>query len=467
MSNYEFNYICTIDAYVAALGALKFSPELAADTETYCLPEWEGKGGSALDPHTGRISVLILKGKKTVPYVFDILWLQSLGCDFTGLKDLMLSRKYLLWHNARFDLKFLYSTFGFMPENIRDTLIYSKLLGNATGSKAAQVLGHGYADLCREYLNVHIAGKKEEQTSTWYLDLPSRNLENEWWLKKIEYAANDVNYLFQLEKIMRPALVNSLPDSPLTHSSNQSPRWGLDMQKVLEIELQYVVIAAEIEYRGIGVSRPTLEAYQEGVSQEVKRLGAQLCVDLEIETPIQDWSGELVPTAATLKRLRSSSGLLDAVHKALNLKKIDNTQKATLTRLLDIIDKLYAMDNSEDKDGATVSKDNLDQILIDEEEFNLFSELKLFELGSLKELCPIIHRIVEFKKYVKQEGMNLLKYINPATGRIHYTLTTIGAATNRSSCSSPNLQQVTGRVSVPMEMPLDQAWVGTCKEISL
>jgi DNA polymerase I-like protein with 3'-5' exonuclease and polymerase domains len=462
----KFEYVTTPQQYLDCLRVLGQSTCLAADTETYCLPEWEGKGGSALDPHTAKISLLILKGKKTIPYVLDILWLEEHQVDFEPLKQLLLNIEYTLWHNARYDLKFLQSTFGFMPENIRDTMIYSKMLGNATGSKAAQFTGHAYADLCREHLNVHISGKKDLRESTWYLPVSHRNLDNEWWAEKVTYAANDVKYLFPLENILRPAITNPLPNSPLLGSNNNEAEWGLGAERLLEIELQYVVVAAEIEYRGIGVSKPMLEAYQQEVSQRVKQLGAELCIDLGIEEPILDWTGELVPTPDTLKKLRSSSGLLEAVNRALKLKQIDNTQKATLTRLLDIIDRLF-VDQSEDKEGNIVGKERLGEILINEDEQDLFSELEMFEMGRLKEISPIIAKIVDFKKYTKQEGMNLLKYINPVTGRIHYSLTTIGAATSRSSCQRPNLQQVTGRSTVEIEIKEEDAWHPTCVEVLL
>lgn len=98
-SNYK--YVTTPIEYKAALKELSAANEVAADTETYCLPEWEGKGGSALDPHTGRVSLLILKSRESSPYVFDILWLQHYQVDFTLLKDLLESVEYSLWHNAK------------------------------------------------------------------------------------------------------------------------------------------------------------------------------------------------------------------------------------------------------------------------------------------------------------------------------------------------------------------------------
>jgi hypothetical protein len=280
------------------------------------------------------------------------------------------------------------------------------------------------------------------------------------------YAANDVQYLFKLEKILRPAILNPLPDSPLTQTGNVN-QWGLGMEVALQMELEYVVLAAEVEYRGIGVSKHTLEQYQIEVEAKVNELAAELCEDLNIEKPSISWDGRLCASPNTLRKLRSSAGLLSVIQKAFEMNKISNTQKSTLTRLIDIIDKLFEDTGGETSEGEFVNKSKLEAIFIDEEEQNLYQELELFEMGRLHEISPIIKKIVDFKMYMKQAGASLLPFINPCTGRIHYNLTTIGAATSRSSASNPNLQQITGRVGALVEMNINQAMKPTCKEISL
>lgn len=96
----KFIYITTLEDYNTAIKTLCACPELAMDTETYALKQY-GSRASALDPHTGRISLLQLKGRKGKTYIFDIIWLTELGADFSVLMKLLQSREYLLLHNAK------------------------------------------------------------------------------------------------------------------------------------------------------------------------------------------------------------------------------------------------------------------------------------------------------------------------------------------------------------------------------
>ena len=445
MTKVKFDYIKTKIKYVQSLALLKGEEQLVIDTETYALPEY-GLKGSALDPHTGRISLMILKGRTTIPQVLDILCLEKEETDFDLLKDLLYSREWLLFHNSRFDLKFMQSTFGWMPTNVRDTLIMAKLCSNATGSKVGKVTGHGYADLCRDYLDIHITGKSTLRESTWYIELGKRTLENEWWLEKLEYAANDVQYLFELHDIMYPVLTEPLPHSPLTKTGNRSESWGLGMQEVLAREFKYIICVARREYLGLPVSKEMMQVIQAATQEKLEEIGAQLCYDFDLDLPKPDWQGIPKPSEKSLKTLRSSSGMAECVRKALQYKKLDSVQADTLKRLLEIIEILSAAPR-EDTEGNLIDSHSLVS-WIDEEEENLYRELEDIERSILISACPIMQRVLDFKTMAKQAGMNLTKFINPVTGRIHPSFDQLGASTGRSACSSPNLQQVSGKTPI-------------------
>ena len=168
----DYLYITNQQEFDEALSLLTPGEPLAKDTETYALPEF-GARGSALDPHTGRISILIIKARESIPLVFDIVWLEHNKVNLQPLHDVLLNAQYLLAQNAKFDLKMFQSTFGYMPSRVRDTMIMAKLIGNATGSKANMSSGYGYADLCRDLLDVHITGKKDLRESTWNIGFNS------------------------------------------------------------------------------------------------------------------------------------------------------------------------------------------------------------------------------------------------------------------------------------------------------
>ena len=456
-----FEYITSLDAYSTACRFHFGSQRLAVDTETCVREQWLTKKGSALDPHTGRISLIIIQKPKSLPYVFDLFHLEAAGYNPQMLIDVLESTvEYQLGVNYKFDMQFMKGTLNYMPERVKDVLIMGKLISNATGSKVGKGHGHSYADLNREYLNVHITGKKDLRTSSWGLGLSARILDSEWWYEKILYAANDVKYLFQLHDIMERAICDPLPNSPLLGWNGDSGSYGLGMDRVLKRECEFIPIIAEMEYGGMPVSLETMTLYQEGVTEALEDCGVYLSRELELDTPIRNWEGRFVPTNKALKMLRSSTGLLDILQKAINMKKISDVQGVTLKRMLDIIDLLHSF-NKEDTGGdgeSGVEDTGVEDIFINSDEENLFGELTIMEESELLAISPVVKSILEFKKLTKQEGMDLRKFINPVTGNIHPKYDQLGAATSRC-CIAAGMKvlvkntrcRVTG-IEVPIEL---------------
>ena len=456
-----FEYITSLEPYAAACRFLFGSQRLAVDTETCVREQWLTKKGSALDPHTGRISLIIIQKPKSLPYVFDLFHLEAAGYNPRMLIDVLESTvEYQLGVNYKFDMQFMKGTLNYMPERVKDVLIMGKLISNATGSKVGKGHGHSYEDLNREYLNIHITGKKDLRTSSWGLGLSARTLDSEWWYKKILYGAGDVKYLFQLHDIMEKVICDPLPSSPLLGWNSDSSSYGLGMDRVLKRECEFIPIIAEMEYGGMPVSLETMTLYQEGVTEALEDCGVYLSRELELDTPIRNWECRFVPTNKALKMLRSSTGLLDILQKAINMKKISDVQGVTLKRMLDIIDLLHSF-NKEDTGGdgeSGVEDTGVEDIFINSDEENLFGELTIMEESELLAISPVVKSILEFKKLTKQEGMDLRKFINPVTGNIHPKYDQLGAATSRC-CIAAGMKvlvkntrcRVTG-IEVPIEL---------------
>ena len=204
-----------------------------------------------------------------------------------------------------------------------------------------------------------------------------------------------------------------------------------------------IPVTAEMEYEGLPVSKKVMTAFQRAVSEELQTTAVWLSRELGLDTPQTDWEGKEVASPKALKVLRSSTGLLELIKKALDFKKIDNVQAQTLSRMLDILDALYRIKGDSDTEEGTG-----EDIFVDEDEARLYEELTLLEHSELVATKPIIGKILDFKRLVKQEGMDLRKYINPATGRIHPSYSQIGTATARLSCASPNSQQISNKTKV-------------------
>ena len=191
----KINYIDNIPQYNKVLGLLSTFKELACDIETYIPLEYKGVyGDKALNSHHSKISTLQLKSKDNDEvFIFDVFLLEKLNYDSTLLRDLLQSRECLVIHNASFEAKFFKKYWGVYFNNLWCTRVASQLISNALGSKFTKsASGHSLDCLVLDYLNTELKGKGTVQIEDWL----ARPLTKE----KLDYAATDVLYLFELRK---------------------------------------------------------------------------------------------------------------------------------------------------------------------------------------------------------------------------------------------------------------------------
>lgn len=110
---------------------------------------------------------------------------------FYLIKLLADSQVKKIFHHAVFDLRFMCFKWNVLPQNIACTKIASKMLDSS------RTEGHSLKLLLSEYLNVQI--DKRLQLSNW----STNNLSNE----QINYASNDVLYLFDLLSVLEEELL--------------------------------------------------------------------------------------------------------------------------------------------------------------------------------------------------------------------------------------------------------------------
>ena len=112
----------------------------------------------------------------------DVVQIPPRGADAPNLKRLLADKTLLkIFHFARFDLAFLFKTFGVMPEPIYCTKIASRLARTYTDK-------HGLKDLVREVLGQELS--KQQQSSDWGAPELSE--------AQVAYAAADVIHLHAL-----------------------------------------------------------------------------------------------------------------------------------------------------------------------------------------------------------------------------------------------------------------------------
>ena len=184
-----------------------------------------------------------------------------------------------------------------------------------------------------------------------------------------EYAGEDADVTMQLKQVFEPELKET------------------GVQKVFsEIETPLVRVLADMEYAGVKIDVPGLEAYSKQLNDDLIRL-----------------EEEITDLAGTSFNIGSPKQLGEILFDKLKL--IDKPKKT--------------------KTGQYATGEEI--------------------LVTLKDKHPIIEKILDFRETGKLKSTYvdaLPKLINPNTGRVHTTFNQTVAATGRLSSTNPNLQNI-------------------------
>lgn len=424
-----FHYVSNPKDFNNLLDYLTTIDEIAVDTETYVLPvdEYRAINSTALDSWTSDISLLILGTNDGQVFVVDFILL-----DETYRYQMLwaIKDKHLLFFNAAFDLMF-FLNYNIKCSNITDVFILVKLLQNATGSKFGRLTGASLADACRDYLGITLKGKGAEQVTDWF----PRPLSQE----KLEYAANDVRFLFQLRDLLYPLITNSLPYSPVLEYTNiphldksdDQTQWGWGMAQVEELEQEYCSLIAEMQAGGVTIDTLLTTRFQQEVDAEVERLAGKIAYKLGLPCGEDFMFDTLIATDSSKKTINNPNALKELL--IANEIDIDSARRADMNRILDLIT------------GATPP--------VGEDEEMFMQRYTLIAESELVRMRQILMLIMEYKGLVKQQGLNLVNYTHPLRGgKIRPSMNSLGTATGRQSANNPNLQQVNSRLSLAVQL---------------
>ena len=191
---------CSIE-YVAEYCASK--TVLGVDTET------EG-----LD-FTSKKMIMLQIGDEDTQFVIDTRFV-----SIEPLRDILESRDIIkIFHNAKFDYKFIKRWADIECEGIYDTFLTEIVI--SCGKK----LGYGLKDLCKRYLNVELNKDVRNQ----FIGLSGQPFND----SQINYGAKDVEYLCKIKTLQQPTIET------------------YKLQNVVDLENEAVLGFADIEYNGL------------------------------------------------------------------------------------------------------------------------------------------------------------------------------------------------------------------------
>lgn len=189
-------------------------PLLAVDTET-----------TGLDFTVDKM-IMFQIGDEENQFVID-----TRDIDISPLNAVLESRSIVkLFHNTKFDYKFIKQTLGTQIENVYDTMLAEQVL-----TCGRDGLSNSLAALCSKYLNVSM----DKETRNEFVDMK----DEEFTYHQIQYGARDINFLtrirgLQLQKLKKYGLEPVLQlenDATLAFSDIEFNGLTLDKDKWLEI----------------------------------------------------------------------------------------------------------------------------------------------------------------------------------------------------------------------------------------
>jgi DNA polymerase I len=233
----NFELIRDVAAVKTACDELIREPFLGVDTET-----------TELDPYRGEMRLVqVSSGRKTC--VFDMLPFRVNGglranaqlAPLRGLLESAASTK--IFHNAKFDAKWIRYELGCEVENAFDTYLASQLI--AAGESERR---HSLADVTQYFTGTVL--DKTEQLSDW------RNPELS--ASQIEYAARDAAILLPLREQLADRLKND------------------ELERVAELEFACIMPLAEMELNGFGIDCDAWRAQLQCVKKAAEKAADKL-----------------------------------------------------------------------------------------------------------------------------------------------------------------------------------------------
>ena len=149
-----------------------------------------------------------------------------------------------IFHNAKFDYKFIKRWAGIECDGVYDTFLVERILS------CGRHIGYGLKDLCKRYLNVELNKEVRNQ----FIGLSGQAYRDD----QIVYGAKDVEYLCKLRKLQLPKITE------------------FKLGNVVRLENRAVLAFSDIEYNGLNIDKDKWEVIAKASEQEALNMREKL-----------------------------------------------------------------------------------------------------------------------------------------------------------------------------------------------
>ena len=149
-----------------------------------------------------------------------------------------------IFHNAKFDYKFIKKWANITCEGIYDTFLVELVISCGKG------LGYALKDLCKRYLNVELNKEVRNQ----FIGLTGQPFRDD----QIVYGAKDVEYLCKIKELQQPSIDK------------------YKLQNVVDLENEVVKSFADMEYNGLDLDTEAWKNLESLNNDKAKTLATEL-----------------------------------------------------------------------------------------------------------------------------------------------------------------------------------------------
>jgi len=349
--------------------------------EVFCDLETTG-----LNHRTDKILMFQIMAKEEI-FIYDFLNLNNEHLKY--LVNLLEATKVLcVFHNTKFDMKFLYQQSGKWLSNVFDTMNCEVLINAGLGKSL-----YSLDSLVLKYCGVELDKSVRESFHTEVITAFSN--------QQLIYSAKDILYLEEIYRKQIQQIIDAKEE------------------KVLEIEMNLLPVVAKMEY--------------DGVILDVDRWSVLADEAIAKRAPLEEAIKHAIVTGI-------KQDTANAFEFAELLKIPVKTKKARVA-LESILDKDAILDWAKENfniQSYVQLPTGLNLIGINVESANK----KEFEKHKNKKVIQYLLERSEYQKNASTYGYNVIEQIDPVTGRLHTNFLNMGAATGRFSSSGPNLQNI-------------------------
>jgi len=195
------------------------------------------------------------------------------------LRNILQNKNILkIFHNAKFDYKFIKKWSSIICEGVYDTYLVERVL-----NCGKQNYGYGLKDVCKRYLDVDL----DKEVRNKFIGLASKPFTD----NQIVYGAKDVEYLIKIRTHQLPLIIKN------------------QLDRVVDLENEVVLAFADIEYNGLDLDTESWKKIEK--------------VNTEKADGLQDSLDNMVTLDPRLDRFVSKYVQADLFTAVEDLRKID------------------------------------------------------------------------------------------------------------------------------------------------